>query len=94
MQGILQGFRVVGTSSKLGKDYPVVAYRYGGAVELEKLLDYIPDSNGEQQRIEALMRKSRLSLAEAKEKYPDWYMTGGCIGSLTRSGWGIGSTEL
>ena len=73
MQGILQGFRVVGTSSKLGKDYPVVAYRYGGAVELEKLLDYIPDSNGEQQRIEALMRKSRLSLAEAKEKYPDWY---------------------
>lgn len=73
MQGILQGFRVVGTSSKLGKDYPVVAYRYGGAVGLEKLLDYIPDSNGEQQRIEALMRKSRLSLAEAKEKYPDWY---------------------
>lgn len=73
MQGILQGFRVVGTSSKLGKDYPVVAYRYGGAVALEKLLDYIPDSNGEQQRIEALMRKSRLSLAEAKEKYPDWY---------------------
>ena len=73
MQGILQGFRVVGTSSKLGKDYPVVAYRYGGAVALEKLLDYIPDSNGEQQRIQALMRKSRLSLAEAKEKYPDWY---------------------
>ena len=73
MQGILQGFRVVGTGTKLGKDYPVVAYRYGGAVELEKLLDYIPDSNGEQQRIQALMRKSRLSLAEAKEKYPDWY---------------------
>ena len=35
MQGILQGFRVVGTSSKLGKDYPVVAYRYGGAVALD-----------------------------------------------------------
>ena len=73
MQGILQGFRVVGTGTKLGKDYPVVAYRYGSAVELEKLLDYIPDSNGEQQRIQALVRKSRLSLAEAKEKYPDWY---------------------
>ena len=50
MQGVLQGFRVVGTGTKLGKDYPVVAYRYGGAVELEKLLDYIPDSNGEQQQ--------------------------------------------
>ena len=73
MQGILQGFRVVGSGSKLGRDYPVVAFRFGDAVELEKLLDYIPDSNGEQQRIQALMRKSRLSLAEAKEKYPDWY---------------------
>ena len=72
-RGILQGFRVVGSGSKLGRDYPVVAFRFGDAVELEKLLDYIPDSNGEQQRIQALMRKSRLSLAEAKAKYPDWY---------------------
>ncbi|MFR3138427.1 MAG: hypothetical protein ACLTPC_00055 [Lacrimispora saccharolytica] len=40
---------------------------------LEKLLEFIPDSNGEQQWLEGLMRKSRLSLAEAKEKYPDWY---------------------
>ena len=51
----------------------MVAYRYDGAVDLEKLLNYIPDSNGEPQYIQALMRKSRLSLAEAKEKYPDWY---------------------
>ena len=73
MQGVLQGFRVIGSSSKLGREFPVVAYRLGGTVELEKLLDYIPDSNGEQQRIHGLMRKSRLSLAEAKEKYPEWY---------------------
>ena len=73
MQGVLQGFRVIGSSSKLGREFPVVAYRLGGTVELEKLLDYIPDSNGEQQRIHGLMRNSRLSLAEAKEKYPDWY---------------------
>lgn len=73
MQGILQGFRVVGSGSKLGREFPVVAYRFGGAVELESLLHYIPDSNGEQQRIQALMLKSRLSLDEAKEKYPDWY---------------------
>ena len=73
MQGILQGFRVVGSGSKLGREYPVTAYRLGGRVTLEKLLEFIPDSNGEQQRLEGLMRKSRLSLAEAKEKYPDWY---------------------
>ena len=35
MQGVLQGFRVVGSGSKLGRDYPVVAYRFGGAVELD-----------------------------------------------------------
>ena len=73
MQGVLQGFRVVGSGSKLGRDYPVVAYRFGGAVELEKLLDYIPASNGERKHLQALMKKSRLSLAEAREKYPDWY---------------------
>ena len=49
MQGILQGFRVVGSGSKLGREYPVTAYRLGGRVTLERLLDFIPDSNGEQQ---------------------------------------------
>lgn len=56
---------MVGTSS-LGRTI-LVAYRYGGAVALEKLLDYIPDSNGEQQRIQALMRKSRLSGRDKRE---------------------------
>ena len=73
LQGILQGFRVVGSGSKLGREYPVVAFRFGDAVDLEKLLDYIPESSGERQYIQDLMKKSRLSLAEAKEKYPDWY---------------------
>ena len=39
MQGILQGFRVVGSGSKLGREYPVAAYRgaaaAGGAYEEE-----------------------------------------------------------
>ena len=34
MQGILQGFRVVGSGSKLGREYPVRAFRLGGPVEL------------------------------------------------------------
>ena len=51
----------------------MTAYRLGGRVTLEKLLEFIPDSNGEQQQLLGLMRKGRLSLAEAKEKYPDWY---------------------
>jgi hypothetical protein len=73
MQGIMQGFRVVGSGSKLGRGYPVVAFRYGDKVDVEELLDFIPDSNGERQRVQKIMRKSRLSLDEAQTKYPDWY---------------------
>lgn len=64
---------MVGSGSKLGREYPVTAYRFGGRVTLEELLAFIPDSNGEQQKLLGLMRKGRLSLEEAKEKYPDWY---------------------
>ena len=73
MQGIMQGFRVVGSGTKLGKGYPVVAYQLGDRVELDSLLEYIPSSNGERQKLEGILRKSSMSLAEAKEKYPDWY---------------------
>ena len=55
------------------------AFRLGGPVELAQLLDYIPDSNGERQRLEGRMRKSRLSLDEAKEKYPCLLYTSRCV---------------
>lgn len=73
MQGIMQGFRVIGSGSKLGREFPVVAFRYGGRVRLEDLMVFIPDTNGERQKVQGIMMKSRLSLDEAKEKYPDWY---------------------
>ena len=73
MQGIMQGFRVVGSWSKLGKGYPVTAYRLGDRVELDDLLDYIPASNGERQKLQGILRKTTMPMAEAKEKYPDWY---------------------
>ena len=73
MQGIMQGFRVIGTCTKLGEKFPVVAYSVGDRISLEELLTFIPDSNGEQQHVKSIMMKSRLSIEEAKEKYPDWY---------------------
>ena len=73
MQGIMQGFRVIGSGTKLGRDYPVRAYRLGEPVELDELIEFVPDSNGEQQRIKGIMQKSSMSLEEAKRKYPDWY---------------------
>src|SRR5699024_7769449 len=51
MQSVLQGFRAVGSGSKLGLDYPVVAFRLGNSIEIEDLLPFIPDSNGEQQHV-------------------------------------------
>ena len=73
MQGIMQGFRVIGTCTKLGEEFPVVAYSVGDRISLNELLTFIPDSNGEQQHVKSIMMKSRLSIEEAKEKYPDWY---------------------
>ncbi len=58
MQGLMQGFRVVGSGTKLGKGYPVVAF---------------PASNGERQKLQGILKKSSMPLAVAKEKYPDWY---------------------
>ena len=73
MQGIMQGFRVIGSGSKLGREFPVVAFRYGGRISLEDMIRFIPDTNGERQKVQGIMMKSRLPLDEAKEKYPEWY---------------------
>ena len=73
IQGVLQGFRVVGSGTKLGLDYPVVAYRYGKAVSIEYLLQYVPDTNGDLQRVTGALLKDTIPLAEARKKYPDWY---------------------
>ena len=73
IQGVLQGFRVVGSGTKLGLDYPVVAYRYGKPVSIEYLLQYVPDTNGDLQRVTGSLLKDTISLDEAREKYPDWY---------------------
>lgn len=73
VQGVLQGFRVIGSGTKLGIDYPVVAYRYGKPVSIEYLLQYVPDTNGDLQRVTGILEKSTLSIEEAKKKYPDWY---------------------
>lgn len=73
IQGVLQGFRVVGSGTKLGADYPVVAYRYGKTVSIEYLLQYVPDTNGDFQRVTGMLERGSLSIEEAKKKYPEWY---------------------
>lgn len=69
-QGIFQGFRIVGTQSKLGKNYPVRAFETGEKVTVEYLNGFLMDSK---KAVTGFQYKSDLSLAEAKEKYPEWY---------------------
>ena len=75
VQGVLQGFRVVGSGSKLGLDYPVVAYRFGKPVSIEYLVGYLSEVDGDRKRITGLLvrQKGQMTLAEAQEKYPEWY---------------------
>lgn len=68
-QGIFQGFRVVGTQSKLGKRYPVKVFRTGEKTTVEQLNSYL----AEDKRMTGFHYQSDLTLSQAKEKYPEWY---------------------
>lgn len=71
MQGIMQGFRMVGCRSKLGIDYPVVAYKFGRKLDLMELMEYLPDT--ERIQLSDLEYQSKLPLKTAAELYPEWY---------------------
>lgn len=80
-QGITQGFRIVGTGTKLGKEYPVTAYRVGVKVTTKYLMSFIPKKPVSKELkprsyYEYLFQpygQSDLTLQQAKELYPDWY---------------------
>lgn len=70
-QGINQGFRVVGGKTKI-PGVRVRAFRLNQhPYSLTQLGRYIP----EESRVDEskLWKESKMSLAEAKKKYPDWY---------------------
>ena len=67
-QSIFQGFRIVGSSTKSGEI--TTAYKIGEKVTVEYLNKFIP---WEENRAENFEYKSKLTLEEAKKKYPDWY---------------------
>lgn len=72
VQGILQGFRMVGSPSKMGKEYPVRAFRLGDRVNLDYLLDFVPELSGERERIFGAL-ESKVTLQEAEKRWPEWY---------------------
>ena len=73
--GIYQGFRCVGSQSKLGSDYPVKAYKISeNRYTLEDIKNSIPSCKVD---LSALYQKpkkeTKLTLEKAKELYPEWY---------------------
>lgn len=66
-QSVFQGFRMVGTITKQGDR--TRAYRVGEEVDVEYLNGFVPKGF----RLTEYAYKSSLPLAEAKEKYPEWY---------------------
>ena len=72
VQGILQGFRMVGSPSKLGREYPVRAFRLGDRVNVDYLLSFVPELSGEREKIFNALESS-VTLEEAKVRWPEWY---------------------
>lgn len=68
-QGINQGFRVVGSITKNGN--MVKGFKFGDKVTLNYLSNFIPQDK--RPDIGLLYSKSKVSLEEAKELYPEWY---------------------
>lgn len=67
-QGIFQGYRMVGSQTKIGEEYRVTAFRYGEKVSLRYLNDFV---GKEDQCIFDDLKYTNLT--EAKELWEDWY---------------------
>lgn len=66
-ESLFQGFRVVGTITKTGGRCK--AFCVGEKVTVEYLNRFVPD----EYRVIDFAYKSELTLAQAKNKYPEWY---------------------
>lgn len=76
--GILQGFRCVGSLSKLGEGFPVRAWRLcDNRYTLEQIKASIPSCTVDLTQIyeKPEYKKSKYTLEEAKRLYPDWYQS-------------------
>lgn len=73
-QYCLQGFRMVGSASKMGKRYPVRAYRLqDNRYTVQELVDWFPKlKEWDEYRVD-LFERSTVPLDKAKMMWPDWY---------------------
>lgn len=67
---ITQGFRIVGTATKKkDKSIRARAFETGEKVTIEYLNEFV----AEEFKVKEFAYKSKVTLAQAKEKYPEWY---------------------
>ncbi len=67
-ESLFQGFRMVGGVTKDGRR--TRAFQVGDKVSIEYLNDFVIE---EKHKVTEYKYKSELPIAEAKEKYPEWY---------------------
>lgn len=84
-QGIFQGFRMVGSPSKFGKEYRIKAYKSGDKIDMDFMNSYVRPET----QIIDLNYKPNLTLEQAKEKYPEWYDRKIVQGISTKKTWNI-----
>ncbi|MDE8272641.1 hypothetical protein PT189_08745, partial [Erysipelothrix rhusiopathiae] len=84
-QGLNQGFRMVGSPTKFGKDYRLTAFKIGDKIDLDYLNSFITNEDDKATQIEY---QSTLTLEQAKEKYPDWYEQK-IIGNEKKKSWKV-----
>lgn len=70
-QGIWQGFRMVGSNSKMGEGCKVTAFKSGGKISIEYLNEYVPIDCQVKSYTDTM--QERLTLEKAAELYPTWY---------------------
>lgn len=71
-QSLFQGYRTIGSLTKLGEGYRVTAFKVGRKWDLVDLNPYLHDKEAEFSE-EKCMYKSELPLKQAKFLFPDWY---------------------
>lgn len=89
MQGINQGFRVIGSKTKDDASEPVVrAFRINEhPCNLRQLCERLPKEALVDE--EKLWKESRYTLEQAKKKFPEWYEKVVVNGDKSRSYWDI-----
>lgn len=70
-EGIYQGLRMVGSITKLGRR--VAAWRVGARVSISELNKYVDAAGQVDNQKDAQAYKSKYTLAEARELWPEWY---------------------